>query len=385
MEFNQQETSFVIGGTTSSLSSINTTAGSYHPAYFGGSSDFFVCELPLSAATTTWGTYFGGSLEETNLMGLNLDQNNDVYLLGYSYSKDIPTPAIDYPVQNSSYDTKYSDAIFFKIHGDGTTLDYATYLGGDTSDYDPIGQKGIKFANCRIYLAITSESPDFPLTQGTITPQKLSPNNIFEPILISMSNPPDLSGNDITSVHTQTITCGNSPSTITAGIPSYNIPGIIRATVLQADSTIGAYPDGSVPLVFNYQWQESTNLGITWTNIPGATSQNYSPNPLDIVGTTYFRRVINGDACESITDTLGFTIVYVNPILTNVGNNGPLCTGQTLDLTTGSIAAGKYTWSGPNSFSSTLQDPTISNVSTLNAGIYTVSATVVRQYLLMIP
>ena len=88
-------------------------------------------------------------------MGLNLDQNNDVYLLGYSYSKDIPTPAIDYPVQNSSYDTKYSDAIFFKIHGDGTTLDYATYLGGDTSDYDPIGQKGIKFANCRIYLAIT--------------------------------------------------------------------------------------------------------------------------------------------------------------------------------------------------------------------------------------
>ena len=187
-----------------------------------------------------------------------------------------------------------------------------------------------------------------------------------------MSNPPDLSGNDITSAHTQTVTCGNSPLQITAGIPSYNIARIIRNNVLETNGTTAAYPDGSVPLVFAYQWQQSLDLGVTWTNIPGATNQNYSPSPLTIIGTTEFRRVINGDACESITDTLGFTIVYVNPIISTIGNNGPLCsgTGHTLNLTTGAQANGKYFWSGPASFSSSLQNPTISNVTTANAGVY---------------
>ncbi len=235
MEFNQQQTSFVIGGLTSSLASANIIAGSYDVTYNGGASDFFVCALPVSAASTTWGTYFGGSVDETNMMGLNLDQNNDVYVLGYSTSKNIPVPAGNFPVQDATYDATNSDGIFFKIHGDGTALDYSSYLGGTSSDYDPIGQKGIKFANCRIYLAMTSESNNFPLTQGTLTSTKSSATTIYEPILISMANPPDLSGNDITSAHTQTVTCGSAPTTITAGIPSYNIPRIIRNNCTLSD------------------------------------------------------------------------------------------------------------------------------------------------------
>ena len=53
--------------------------------------------------------------------------------------------------------------IFFKLSGsNGATVLYSTYLGGSGDDYDPVGERGLKFNNCRIYLAITSASDDLP-------------------------------------------------------------------------------------------------------------------------------------------------------------------------------------------------------------------------------
>ena len=55
------------------LSSTNITSGTYQTSYQGGNHDFFVASLPISGAATTWGKrYFGGSDDETNMMGLNV-------------------------------------------------------------------------------------------------------------------------------------------------------------------------------------------------------------------------------------------------------------------------------------------------------------------------
>src|SRR5262249_13937407 len=54
-------------------------------------------------------------------------------------------------------------------------------------------------------------------------------------------------------------------------------------------------------------------------------------------------------------------------------NNGPLCAGGTLQLSASAAGAGTYSWTGPNGFSSNLQNPTIPGVSAVNAGIYTVT------------
>lgn len=58
------------------------------------------------------------------------------------------------------------------------------------------------------------------------------------------------------------------------------------------------------------------------------------------------------------------------------GNNGPICQGQTLNLSATSIAGATYQWAGPNGFSSTLQNPSITNASAAASGSYSVIATV---------
>ncbi len=67
----------------------------------------------------------------------------------------------------------------------------------------------------------------------------------------------------------------------------------------------------------------------------------------------------------------------VAPVISFANTNSPLCPGNTLSLT--SSASGTlspiYSWSGPNSFTSAIQNPTISNVTAAAAGIYTVTAT----------
>lgn len=65
-----------------------------------------------------------------------------------------------------------------------------------------------------------------------------------------------------------------------------------------------------------WQWQQSVNAGVTWTNISGATSQNYSAPPLT-APTDYRRLVFSGnlDCCKDTSDAKS---VAINPL--PVGN-----------------------------------------------------------------
>jgi len=60
-----------------------------------------------------------------------------------------------------------------------------------------------------------------------------------------------------------------------------------------------------------------------------------------------------------------------------ITNNGPLCVGQTLNLTvTNPTAGATYNWTGPNGFTSTQMNPSIPNVTTASAGTYSLTITV---------
>jgi hypothetical protein len=70
------------------------------------------------------------------------------------------------------------------------------------------------------------------------------------------------------------------------------------------------------------------------------------------------------------------TSIYNNP--DGVGSNSPVCTGGTLNLTCPTIAGTPtYSWSGPNSFSSSSQNPSVTNMSTSKVGTYTLTASAV--------
>ncbi|MDD3877644.1 MAG: gliding motility-associated C-terminal domain-containing protein [Bacteroidales bacterium] len=60
-----------------------------------------------------------------------------------------------------------------------------------------------------------------------------------------------------------------------------------------------------------------------------------------------------------------------------IENNGPLCEGETLEITvTNPNPNATYNWTGPNGFTSNLMDITIPNVTTGDAGTYSMTITV---------
>jgi hypothetical protein len=65
----------------------------------------------------------------------------------------------------------------------------------------------------------------------------------------------------------------------------------------------------------------------------------------------------------------------IPPASPTAGNNGPICSGDTLKLSASNVAGVSYSWSGPNGFTSSLQNPVIPNADTLYAGKYAVSVT----------
>jgi gliding motility-associated-like protein len=67
------------------------------------------------------------------------------------------------------------------------------------------------------------------------------------------------------------------------------------------------------------------------------------------------------------------TAVVVNSTAVTASNNGPLCSNLTLQLNAN--GAGTFVWVGPNGFTSTSQNPTIPNATSVASGIYTVTIT----------
>ncbi|MCC7223536.1 MAG: T9SS type A sorting domain-containing protein, partial [Chitinophagales bacterium] len=96
------------------------------------------------------------------------------------------------------------------------------------------------------------------------------------------------------------------------------------------------------------------------------------------VGTwTYTVTVTNGTCSATASTTI---TVNASPSIT-ASSNSPVCAGSTLQLTSNysnPTGGDIYAWAGPNGFSSSQANPTISNVSILNGGVYTL--TVANQF-----
>lgn len=62
----------------------------------------------------------------------------------------------------------------------------------------------------------------------------------------------------------------------------------------------------------------------------------------------------------------------VMPAAPQAANSGPACVGGTINLTATTVPNVTYAWTGPNGFTSTQQNPVITNVSLSDAGVYSV-------------
>ncbi|MFT4063022.1 MAG: gliding motility-associated C-terminal domain-containing protein [Edaphocola sp.] len=125
----------------------------------------------------------------------------------------------------------------------------------------------------------------------------------------------------------------------------------------------------------SYQWQMSADGGTTWTDIAGATSASFTIPTSLTEGNYLFRlTVANGTNISSASCRIASNqISVIVNASSSASSNNPTCAGETLELYATGSSSYTYSWTGPNGFASSQQNPAIDNITTANNGTYYLS------------
>ncbi|MBP7477323.1 MAG: SBBP repeat-containing protein, partial [Chitinophagales bacterium] len=135
----------ILGGLSSSL------AGNY---------DVYISKLNSTGTALIFSSYFGGANQDYP-SGLALDNLNDIYLCGSTYSTNFPiTGGV---IKTSITGTNTFDCFVAKINNTCTSLLYSSYLGGSNWDYAACLRID---KNKNAYICGYTASSDYPVTTG---------------------------------------------------------------------------------------------------------------------------------------------------------------------------------------------------------------------------
>lgn len=125
---------------------------------------------------------------------------------------------------------------------------------------------------------------------------------------------------------------------------------------------------------YGIQWYSSTTSGGPYTIVSGATSAAYNTGTIST--TTYYVCIVTC-ANSSLTAQTNEVTCIVKPVPATpaVSSNSPACIGSTINLSAPAVSGATYAWTGPNSFSSAVQNPTVSATAAA-AGTYSLTVTV---------
>ena len=155
------------------------------------------------------------------------------------------------------------------------------------------------------------------------------------------------------------------------GCPVPAQPGVITGTSPVCQNQNGvAYSVTNVPGV-TYSWTYS-GTGFTIGSGSGTSSITADFSASATSGTL---SVTGSNACGTSTaSTLAITVNLEPSGVSASASPNPLCTGNSLTLTGGATGATSWSWTGPNGFTSALQNPAITNITTAGAGVYSLTA-----------
>jgi gliding motility-associated-like protein/uncharacterized repeat protein (TIGR01451 family) len=124
-----------------------------------------------------------------------------------------------------------------------------------------------------------------------------------------------------------------------------------------------------------YQWRNGIVNLVNGGNISGVNTATLIINPANISDTSSFYNVVITGTCGSTITSINASLM-VNPIPTAVaGSNSPVCISGTLNLTAQTVTSETYLWLGPNTYSSSAQNPVINNATPVNGGTYSLTVT----------
>jgi hypothetical protein len=125
---------------------------------FHGLGDAYVTKLTGDGRTLLYSTYLGGQLDDL-ATDVAVDRAGNAYVAGFTDSADFPVRHALQPMLNGGGDTFVT-----KLTPDGSTLVYATYLGG-SSRGDVAWGIALDAAR-NVYLAGATTSLDFPVVNA---------------------------------------------------------------------------------------------------------------------------------------------------------------------------------------------------------------------------
>jgi gliding motility-associated-like protein len=362
-----------ISGTTYAHEKI-ATLGSFQPNFdetynpnSGYYSDGFIAKFD-SDGVREWGTYFGGDSDDY-ITDSQIDSNGFIYFLGITASsnKISTNNPIKFP------DFSNNDSFLVKFDSDGNRL-WGKYFGGENHDLS--FSLGIDSSNNLYSFGFTYSFSNIATPgafQETYNSKYWVNNNNGCIIKFNSEGEkiwgtyffPQVIGGSVTLngdiYFTGTTTIDNevtTPNVYQEFQNGQNEPYLVKfnANGQQEWATYygGINADSGICTTVNND-SEIYLAGITNSLEKIATTNTHQPN---YYGSGFDAFLVKFKDCESNS---------------TVSSNSPICIGNTLELK--ASGGTNYAWTGPNGFTSILQNPTILNASALNSGQYSCSIT----------
>jgi gliding motility-associated-like protein len=181
-----------------------------------------------------------------------------------------------------------------------------------------------------------------------------TPINTNDVVIRITNNAPGGCGNDIALDDISFRPCG---PTVNATIANSTETAIDLCAANIATASLSA-TIGSGYVGPSQQWQESLDNGVTWADIPGATTKDYLFTKTAIGIYQYRLTVAEGtnivlSKCRVASNVVTVTI-HDKPIV-SASSNSPVCESTSLQLNTNTGTV--FSWTGPAGFTATLQSP----------------------------
>ena len=145
----------------SALTVSPTEPGVVYAAIAGGTSDAFLASLSADGSSMLASTYFGGGGDDGGT-GVALDGRGNAYVTGWTASSNLPTVEAFQTTPGGSFQAYAYDAFVAAFDGAGSTLLYASYLGGNVDDR----ASGIAVDRAgNVVVTGRTSSSNFPLTR----------------------------------------------------------------------------------------------------------------------------------------------------------------------------------------------------------------------------
>jgi Beta-propeller repeat len=268
--------------------------------------------LPLVIdPTLSYSTFLGGAGEDI-AVGITVDSENNAYIVGHTASED-------FPATDGAKQTDHAtglDAYVAKLDASGSSLAYATYLGGNGTDeagsvtVDPDGDDPDSPSDPDdpeggvAYVAGVTNSTDFPTTNGVLqgsnatTPGQGS--SVFDSFVAKLNE-------DGSDLYYSTYLGGSKNDTSSGiGIDANDNAYLTGSTTSPSFSVAGSRgtrtdSDG---------WVAKINAGATsvsWARYLGGTSNDYSYGLARGPGGSY---VTGSTSSEDFQDLSGYDTTY---------------------------------------------------------------------------